>query len=779
MLFKTKKVDKSVYLLIPLIIATLCFFVIYASSIANYYDNYENIISNTYPDYIIIKENSSVYQNPNYSKDNINNLFSLEMYEYIGYLESEITVGHYNQSKFAIVWAPSSYYFNCVNVTLSTGEFLIDNSLRDEYFNYSSLITLQFNLNDGFETNETLTLVNFVQSDEIFFSTSLYDILISELDPDLNYIFMNDETFENLFTEVLDEVSTYNLYLFQFKRNEIYSTGVTEITNLLRTKENQLNSYYGIQYIKYEYMFQQELLREKLVSFENEISIFNGIQLSLLFLIGGGIIFSLIYLTAQTFLLKQEDRINLFRARGGKKSEIYSILIRNEVKLLLFTYLSSLPVSLLILYLLVPSYLKFLTNYLILAGTQLLIVILCGAIQIIILLRSLRTKRDNIHIEKTIFDKVTIILKEIAFVSITFAILLTVFLLPTAVLWEYENNLNYLTIFLYFPILVLVTYLSTKMFIIKFGASISFLLAKESILLGYIKQNTKKILFKRKLIFKLIIIFTLIVSVSLTVIDSYKNYLTKSDQFNQIADITIVYPSSSSFVVENSLRNFVNESIEIVHFESNQAIQTIYGLKTRIDGFCINTTKLDDLFENKKFEDSYTGTKNIEEAKESFDSENNSIIISGGVRAITNKEIGDNISFYWDETDTYYNKQIIDYVETIPIFSWFTKFFYSGNRQSSSLQFLILKSNFEKNLLETKNLDIISTISINDANTKETIIKQINELNSEQHLGIEIIDFSKIKFADEDYQIFVIKPEFLLVLLVLIGISLFVVVFDI
>ncbi len=774
MLSTAKKKDKAVFLFVPLLIAVLCFFVVYASGIGSYYESYENIISSTYPDYMILNENSSVFQNPNFSKTSINNLFSLEDYEYMGYLESEIIIGEFSKTDFAIVWAPSSYYYKYANLTLNTGEFLIESSLQNEYFNDSNQIFTSFRLNNGFEINETLLLVNFVQRGEIFVSNSLSDILKKEFEPDLYYIFMNDETFENLFVEQLGEVNSYNVYFFQFKRNEIYSKAISKITDFLKTKESKLNSHFGYQYIGKEYRFQQELLREKLVYFENNIKAVRNIQMIPLLLIIGVFTTSLVYITSRTYISNQSDSINLFRIRGGRKSEIYKLFLGSEMKIIFFTYLSSLFISIIILFSIIPSFLKFSVNYLILAGTLLLIVIACGAFQIIMLLRSLQKRDSYQSTEKNIIEGLKAFIKDVGILTIPSAMCFFIFFLLSNILWEFVTTFEIWELILYLLTILLVIYLSTRKTLLKIGVSMIFAFTKRVKIFRYTKQKSKKILLKRNLLSKLIIVFILLMSISFSVLDSYNHYLIENEQYNQICDITINYPISSRYNVENELQEYVNRSIELIHFRFIKEIVTIQGGIVSVDGYCINSTKIDELFENEIFQDSYTGLKTPHEVSEKLSESNRSMIVSKGVSIKTDKGIGENLSFFWRDTDKYYTGQINDYVETIPIFSWLTKNYYSGNTVSSSVNFIVLNSDFEENLLEIENLDIISILSLKKTITREEVRSQIEKLNSMKHLGIKIIDFTNIRFFDKYYQSVIIQPEFLLILIILIGIALFI-----
>ncbi len=776
MLFNTKKKDKVVFLFIPLLVASLCFFVVYASSSSNYYENYESIISNCYPDYLILNENSSVFQNPNFSKTNINNLFSLEDYEYMGYLESEIRIGEFNRTNFAIIWAPSSYYHKYANLTLNTGEFVIESSLQNEYFNDSNQILISFKLYNGLEINETLLLTNIVQREEIFVSSSLRDILRHEFKPDLFYIFINDETFKNLFVEELSDVKTYNLFLFQFKRDAIYSTVFAKITDFLKVKESQLNSYFGYQYPGDEYSFQQDLLREKLMYFNNEYSFFSNFQLIPVILIVGVFIVSLIYITTKTYISNQRDTINLFRIRGGKKSEIYKLFLRSEIKIMFYTYLVSLLLSIIILLSITPAFLKFSQNYLILAGTQILIVIACGAYQIIMLLRSIGKKNSYQSTKSTVTGRTRSLIKEIGLLSIPSAIFIILITLSLEILWDFQDSLKMWKLIVYFILILIFSFVITRDSLLKIGIAINSVFTKRNKIFRFTKQMSKKIILQRNLMFKLLVIYILLISASFSVIDSYKHYLIENEQFNQLCDITIKYPISSRNNVENELHEYVNKSIELIHFKLTAS--RVEGWPFSLDGFCINSTKIGNLFENIKFKDSYSGLKTTQEVKEDLSLNKTSMIISKGVSMYTAKSIGENLLFHMRETDKYYSGQIDDFVETIPLFTWFTKNYYSGNTNAVIVKFIILNSDFEDNLLETENLDIISVISLNKTVTKEILIDQITELNSVKHLGIEIIDFTNIRFSDKDYQHMIIQPKFLLILIILLGITLLLFLFE-
>ncbi|MHA1622598.1 MAG: hypothetical protein ACTSVO_10685 [Candidatus Heimdallarchaeaceae archaeon] len=769
MLKNAKKKDEVIFLVVPLLIASLCFFVVYISSISNYYDNYETLISNSYPDYLILKENSSVFHNPSFSKTNISNKFSLEDYEYMGYLESEIKLGEFNKTSFAIIWAPNSYYMKCSNLSLDLGEIFVESYLRNEYLNNSNQIFTLFSLSNGYEINTTLVLKNYVQREEVFVNDSLMHILNIEFNPELSYIFMNDETFENLFFEQLDEVSTYDLYLFQFKRNILYSTFISKITTYLKIEENKLNSYFDYQYNKFEFSFQQKLLREKLIRFENEYKFFGYFQIPLLLLIVGLFNISLINISTKTYSSNQSNNINLYRIRGGKRSETYKLFLKNEIKIMFLAYFISLVISLIISFSVVPSFLKFSLNYLTLAGTLVLIIVACGAYQIIMLVNSLQKRETLQSKKKNNLERLLSFFKEIGILIIPSVMCVLFYIILTGTLREFEISFKIWKIVLYFILILAFSYLISKETLLKTGFLITSKITRKVKLFKYTKHLSKKLLLQKNLLSKLIVIFVLLISTSFSVLDSYNHYLSKNEQFNQISDITINYQVEACSKVDKELREYVNSSVEIIHFRFSKEIVTIEGGTITVDGYSINSTKINQLFENENFKDSYSGLESVQEVSSKLIDNRNSIIVSEGVSRKTQKGIGESLNFFIPETGKHYSGEINDYVKTTPIFSWFTKNYYSKSTGSSSVNFIILNSDFEENLLEYKNLEVISVINLKESKTKEEVINQIDKLNSQEHLGIKIIDFTKISFFDEEYQSLFIQREFLLMLIILIS----------
>jgi len=773
MIATAKKKDKILFLVIPLLIVALTFFAVYASSISVYYTNYEDIISNSFPDYMIFKENSTIFNNPDFSKEIVRNVFSLDDYECMGYIKSEIKLGQFNKTKFAIIWATSSYYKEHSNLTLNVGEFLIQSSLQNEYFNDSSEIYCNFELENGYEINETLYLVNFIQKKEIFVSQSLMDVLVSEFDDNLLYVFMNDETFSNLFLSQIDLVTTYNLFLFQFKKTELFSIAFNKITDFLKTKENQLNIHFEYQSVGIEFIFQQELLREKLIRFENENRFFEYLQLPLVFILVG--IFNVVLLTisARTYINNQSEGINLFRIRGGKKSEIYKMFLLDGLKIALYSYPLLFLISFLFLLILVPTYLKFSLNYLNLIGSLLLIIIISCAYQIIIQLRSLQRKKLAQETNKSLMRSIRTFFKEIGILSIPSAISILVFIIFTGTLIEFEKSIQIWQVFIYFPIILVFSYFLTKDTFIKMGGVFFSLLTRKNKLFKFTRGLSKDILMKRNSLSKLITVFILLLSLSFSVVDSYNRYLTQNNEFNQISDITISYPISSRFRIENNLSPYVNNSVEILHFQFIKETVSIEGGQIIVDGYCINSSKINYLFNIEELSNKYPGDKTTQEVGETLLANNRTMIISQSTLFHTNKNVGDNFSFYLRERSKYYSGQIIDKVKVTPLFSWLTKNYYSGNRVSSLVDFIILNSDFEVKLQDFDNIDIISILNLKENVSTQQIRDLINQVNSMEHLGIEIIDFTQIKFFDEDFRILLVTPEFRILIIILIGIALY------
>ncbi|MHA1201611.1 MAG: hypothetical protein ACTSQ4_03720 [Candidatus Heimdallarchaeaceae archaeon] len=779
MLETTMKKTYFIYLFLPLLLTSLCFFAVYGSNLASYYENYEGIISSSFPDYAILKENSSIFLNSSYDKTVVIENISLDDYSHIGFFTCQTTLGYFNSSDFVIICAPVEYYRSYVNLSLSYNEIYLESSLRNEFFNDTNSILSTFKISESISLNRTLTINNFIQKSDFFVNDMFF--IESKIFIESKYLFMTDITFEAIFKNHLQLIKYYEMYLFQFERQEIYSQPISKLKSYLQVKETEINNYFDYDYQGIEYFFQQRTLKEQLTYLDDNYTVLNFIQLLGLYMLI--VIFTVIILsyTSETYVLNQREKIALFRIRGGKRSEIFKYFVRNEIIVILLTFCTSYMFSLMFLVFTEPSFLKFRENYLILGASQFVFILSAGAFQTIKVIRKLTKKRIEIVLEKTLLQKVKNIIKDLFYLSIPVIFYLILLVLLLGIFWTFEMTIienawiliSFICSLLVFYFLILKDkYLSAGLMIIK-------LLSKRIHIFNYTKALSQRILSKRLRISKLTIMLILILSFSFSSLDSFKFYKVKSENYNQIGDLTLIFPTSSAERVQQSLAQYVNISIEFQHiqFDKNYITQENDPSTLTIDGYIINKSKITYLFNNEKFSEAYSGQRNLEGIKNKFMTQQNTSIISEELASRLKMEINNSIIFSLSEFENPYRLEIIDVVSITPIFSWLSKYF-TGSRVAFSPSYILLNSDFESNISQIGDLNTISTLILSESKDIEIVKERISTLNENEHLGINILDFQQINFADEDYLDLIIKPHFLIFIISVIGFALLFFLFD-
>ena len=347
MLETTMKKTNFIYLFLPLLLTSLCFFAVYGSNLASYYENYEGVISNCFPDYAILKENSSIFQNPSYNKTVVIENISLDDYSHIGFFTCQTSLGFYNSSYYVIICAPEDYYRSYANLSLSYNEIYLESSLRNEFFNDTNSILSTFMVSESISLNRTLTINNFIQKSDFFVNNMFF--IESKIFIEAKYLFMTDRTFEVIFKNHLQLMKYYEMYLFQFERQEIYSQPISKLESYLQVKETEINYYFDYDYQGIEYSFQQRTLKEQLVYLDDNYAELNFLQMLGLYMLI--VIFTIIIIsyTSETYVLNQREKIALFRIRAGKRSDIFKYFVRNELIVILLTFCISYMFSLMFL----------------------------------------------------------------------------------------------------------------------------------------------------------------------------------------------------------------------------------------------------------------------------------------------------------------------------------------------------------------------------------------------------------------------------------------------
>ncbi|MHA1222261.1 MAG: hypothetical protein ACTSP3_03155 [Candidatus Heimdallarchaeaceae archaeon] len=772
---KSKKQITFIYLFLPFLLSSLCFFAVYGSGLAYQYETYNQIISSSFPDYIIVKENSSIFQNSAYNQTIVKNSFALKDYSHIGFFRCSSILGFFVPKNFIIITAPSDYYHTYTNLSLSYKDIFLEGSLRNEFFNSSKEIFSTFTITNNLTINFSLNIAGFIQKSDFFVNQEFQQILKSKVSNKEKCLFMTDDTFEKLFLEHLKKIRFFEIYIFQFRRDKIFSQPVTKIESYLQSLENKLNLYFGYNSQENTESYQNLSLRMQLYFFNLNYSDVNFLQMTFLFSLVT--IFSLVFISysTDTFITNQQENITFFRIRGGKRADIYKYYLRKELKILLVVSIVSYIASLVFLHLITPSFLKFSMNYLRVFGSLITFNLCTGAFQITSIIRTLGKKQIISSSEITLLQRFKGIVKDLILLSIPIILFTAILLLFIAVSWDFEQNYKIWVIILVVVFLTFLYLLVLKDKLLLFGIFIISILGKKILIFKYARALSYKVLSKKLKLSKITIMFILILSFAFSFSDSFRASKIKSRDFNNIGDLIITYPASSLVEVQQSLTEYVNLSIEFNQIQFTKRIHPpgeTYDLDLGIDGFIINQTKIEYLLKDKKFVDGYSGRIGLEGIRTEFIIENKSVVISKDLADNIQAEINEDFFFPFKNSQYQISAKIIDIVSITPIFSWITKFYEIGNSYSSTANYILLNSNFNENFSLENYGKLFSILYLEDSSKVVSIKERIGVLNREKHLGIKILDFQKFNIIDNDYLRVIIQPKFLIFIVIVLSISL-------
>lgn len=772
------------YIIVPLILSSICFITIYSNDLTIYYGNYDEIISDSFTDYMAIKENVSYLYTEDYIDINIQAQLQLDEYSHIGFMSSTIEINHTETFPVTVIWAPEEFYNNQCNLSIEENGFLIDSSLRDKNLNISQLLLTSFQFEGSLNVNGTLLFQGFVPLSKIAQTKILEAFFYKYIDG--NCMFINDETFDNLFGGYFSQIETQEAFIFKFKRSQIYNQPIENIITYLATEEEKIHYIFEVDaedinnnriIIQYSLKGQLELFNSNF----QEVKVFQRISLYLLISII--VILSLVF-TSQGYLNSQKNKIALFKMRGGKDYQISLTFVSTEIKAIGIVFFLSYIYSLIYLRITVPLFLRFGLNYAKLAGTVLAFVVLSGSFQLFLLIQKTRRTINEANIDSTLFRKLYNIAKEIFILLIPIAFATLFFISIYLLLFGNENDINYWLFGIFCAVLLIFSLLLNKHRILKIGTLVNLLFAKFYSVFKYTKNLSRKVLIKEKGIAKLLVIYVMVISLFFSVLDSFAAFNIRNEAYNEIGDLTIVYPITSSSDVYNNLSTYVDSSIDFYHtyFKTEYISETnTQGIiSQKLDGFIINQSKIQSLFDSQQYKEEYSGERNIENIEQEFENKSNSVIISKGLSELIDKRIGNYLFYTHTSTGSLrYTKEIIDVVDIIPTFSWLSFYYYTNPSSSSSPEnpnYILLNSNTS----DVSSYEFVETLSIlflKNNTTKEQFTSLINSLNSEFHYDISVIDFGHTKFVTEFVDVF-LRPEQLITIIVILSILLSYYIFE-
>jgi len=775
--------DKSIkfrYLIVPLILSSICFITIYSNDLTIYYGNYDEIISDSFTDYMAIKENVSYLYTEDYIDINIQAQLQLDEYSHIGFMSSTIEINHTETFPVTVIWAPEEFYNNQCNLSIEENGFLIDSSLRDKNLNISQLLFTSFQFEGSLNVNNTLLFQGFVPLSKIAQMKILEAFFYKYIDG--NCMFINDETFDNLFGGYFSQIETQEAFIFKFKRSQIYNQPIENIITYLATEEEKIHYIFEVDaedinnnriIIQYSLKGQLELFNSNF----QEVRVFQRISLYLLISII--VILSLVF-TSQGYLNSQKNRIALFKMRGGKDYQISLTFVSTEIKAIGIVFILSYIYSLIYLRITEPLFLRFGLNYAKLAGTVLAFVVLSGSFQLFLLIQKTRRTINEANIDSTLFRKLYNIAKEIFILLIPVALATLFFISIYLLLFGNENDINYWLFGIFCAVLLIFSLLLNKHRILKIGTLVNLLFAKFYSVFKYTKNLSRKVLIKEKGIAKLLVIYVMVISLFFSVLDSFATFNIRNEAYNEIGDLTIVYPIASSNDVYNQLSDYVDSSIDFYHTyfrtEVISLTDTQGTFSYSLDGFIINQSKIQNLFDSQQYKEEYSGEKNIEDIKQEFENKTNSVIIPKGLSELINKSTGNYFSYTHSSTGNLkYTKEIIDVVDIIPTFSWLSFYYFTLSPENP---YYVLLNGNNSDVSSYESVDTLSILFLKNGTTKEQFISLINSWNSEYHYDISVIDFGHTKLVDTDYSDVFLRSEQLITIIIILSILLSYYIFE-
>ncbi|MBY8999395.1 MAG: hypothetical protein KGD64_00605 [Candidatus Heimdallarchaeota archaeon] len=773
--------DKSIklrYIIIPLILSSICFITIYSNDLTIYYGNYDEIISDSITDYMVIKENVSYLYTEDYKEINIQAQLQLDKYSHMGFMSSIIEIEYTETFPVTVIWAPEEFYINQCNLSIEENEFLIDSALRDKNWNISQSLITSFQFEGGINVNSTLLLQDFIPTNKIAQTKILEAFFYKYIDE--NCIFINDNTFDNLFGGYFSQIETQEAFIFKFKRSKIYSQPIEDIITYLATEEEQIRDIFEVDIEDIDNLIYQYSLKGQLELFNSNFKEVRIIQRISIYLLVSIIIILSLILTSRGYLNSQKNKIALFKMRGGKDYQILQAFVSTEVRASGIVFILSYIYSLIYLRITVPLFLRFDLNYAKLAGTVLAFVLLSGSFQVFLLTQKTRSATTEENIEVTLFRKFYNIAGEmfILLIPIVFATLF--FISIYTQLFSNETDISYWVFGIFSAGLLIFSLLLNKNRVLKIGVLVNLLFAKFCSVFNYTKNLSKKVLTKERGISKLLVIYVMIISLFFSLLDSFAAFNIRNEEYNEIGDLTIVYPIESSNDVYVQLSDHVDSSIDFYHtyfstdYISLTDTQGIISLD--IDGFIINQSKIQNLFDSQQYKEEYSGGKNIEYIKQEFENKTNSAIIPKGLSELINKSTENAFSYEHPSTGNLkYTKEIIDVIDIIPTFSWLS--FYYRTSSPENPYYVLLNSN-NSDVSSYESVETFSILFLKNGTTKEQFISLINLWNNEYHYDISVIDFGHTKLVDSDYSKVFLRPEQLITMIIILSILLSYYIFE-
>ena len=755
MILKKGKKEYILLLLFPLIFSTICYFTIFTGEVANYYESVDTIIQNSFPDFVIKKESDSFLYTEQFQKQTIMELFPLDEYTHIGILKTSTIVNNNKSLKLTVISAEQEIYQKYYNFTLNNGEVFLDSSLRNLIPSSNELNFSFINKSKG-SVNITLSIKGYAFLNSIFPKEflSIIDYRTYPLNNmDNKYILITDKTFDTIFRGKIENFQFTDYFLFKFSRRILYSQKVDEMLKYINSIESEIKFHFQVVGKKNDFYY---TLKWKLEYNKELYLVVELLQLGLLFILASLITFLFISITSESYINKQREKYALFRLRGGKRYELFKEIILISMKNFFYTYfvVSILALSyVMIFYSSLLHYRWIFGSFaLTLFGFEFCIINL----QILFLIRYLKVEQNKQFIyENNNYEyflrklgrMISVVFKELVLPLIpTLTIGIIFYYYIFEFMFGIELYVNYWILGLFYLFFITISFFISKKRIYWIGTQTINVLNKIEGVITYSKKATRKIIVKNQKMLKLLTIFILILSSYLSIIDSYNRYQLKNKEFNDLGDLTIVYPALNNEMVQHSLKNFVSNSVEISYREATSIVKSDLGTYVRhikIDIFAINNSKIMEFVKINKFSENYEGSKDVNKSLTEIYENTNKIIISQDIASKIEKEIGDTFAFYtYDDFtgDDWTKKEIVDVVDTIPLFSWLSFYYFQGDDSTYYPRFMLVndKAFNQQNFFE----DTVSILTLKETLDKSTVIKEIMRINQEQHLDIQILDYS-------------------------------------
>lgn len=767
---------RFILVFLPLIFSTLITFFVYSGQFSNYYENYNQILDLTYPDYSFIITGEFLILEPDFDLELFYQRFNLESVTYYAYLDCDTMINSTIYST-KLLWAPSSYYTKYSYLDIENGTFYLDITLSevlDLELTQNISISFQF---ESTQTEVELPFGNYFENKDIFSFESF--IFSSHSDIYQKYIFVDVETFQNLIEGFIGNTVIHYVPLFEFSDSFLHSYPPHQAVGFLKEKREELDFYFN--YVFHasnskESYIRSNILENKLRSFFDNYREYTFPRIIIFYVICFFFCFFVLNRTIRTYFQSQKEKIIFWYLKGKKRYSMINDCLKSQVIISLFIIIISFILSILLMYIFTPDLISFGYYYNMNFLIILAITIFYSSIQIISQMNLLsRFYQRNQNEEISFLDKIIKISKMLLkwiFIFIVFGASFYLFLFTAIERIEMTGGI-FLFIFgiLY---LVILTFILSEKNIIWLGTILISLLERISILGRFSLKASKRTLRTNTNFIQLILLFCLICNFFLAGSDTIGHYNQINQKYNSIGDISLSYPESSADLVNTNLLNYSVFSTEIqfisikMHFEIEPHVEKSYGICI----FFIDENTSSRIFDSEIFKDKYSGLYDSQDIFSKLYANSSLAVINQALAEISFININETIvlPIFLKDSGEFYSTDLYD-VTVVDTFDFAP--FFSNIAQERPLVILNKKILVNRDQIAiTKRFQIMW---VENTTIKNGLLDQVNYLNEKYNAKIHLIDSFSFEILTDSYWIQSVLKRFLIILFItlLLGLAAF------